>query len=591
MNIKNLKYAAVALLLGMGMSSCDDFLDRPVEDNYNTDNFYTNDNACLMGVNYLYNSPWYDFQRGFIKVGEVMSGNMYWGSSPYLNFSVNGTNEDLVNMSYSLWAEIAHANTVYNNLKNATASQSIIQQCMGECLAWKAMAYFFLVRSFGDVPIIHDNASNMASGDYNSLSKVQKADVYEYILMTLEKAMELLPKTKSTTGRIDYYCAEGLYAKVLLTAAGVSGSLNNTYLQKASSASLDVIQNSGRTLMANYEDIFRGSNNVSDESLFAWRWTVGSHWTCQNTQQSDLMPEGFDEFGDCWGGWGGPSADLQDAFGYDVTENPSKRIDTDARRKATMMGPGDTYSYFWRDHDLGNGKKGLDILKFYFDKKYNKGATGEFQGPCGVQNVKHAYGNNADHLAECGMSAARMAYAVATHVLRLADVYLVHAEAEVLQGKTTSATALEAFDAVRQRSVPSAANKTSLTFDDIWKERRLEFAGEGDRWYDFVRRAYYDVNACITELTNQRRNAIWGCSKVYKQYYESDGTIWIPQGNGKTEGDDAITGIQYDTETPKPNVTAQSFILPYPTEDVALNPNLGSNVEPIHVDVREVYAY
>ena len=574
-----IKYVASAMLLTLGMTSCEDFLEKPVEDNYNTENYYTDDASCIRGVNYLYNSPWYDFQRGFIKIGEVMSGNMYWGSSPYMNFSVNGTDQDLVNMSYSLWAEIGHANTVYSSIKASSASESVKNQCMGECLAWKAMAYFFLVRSFGDVPIVHDNSVNLAAGDYNSLSKVQKADVYEYILMTLEKAMELLPRTKSTDGRIDFYCAEGLYAKVLLTAAGVTGSLNNDYLQRASTASLDVINNSGRTLMANFEDIFRGSNNFSDESLIAWRWTVGAQWTCQNTQQSDLMPEGFDEFGDCWGGYGGPSADLEDAFGYDVTENPNNRLDTDVRRKATMMGAGDTYEYFWRDHDLGNGKKGLDILKFYYDKTYNEAATGEFQGPCGVQNVKHAYGNNADHLAETGISAGRMSYAVATHILRLADVYLVHAEAEVLQGNTTSTTALDAFNAVRGRAISSAVDKTSLTFDDIWKERRLELAGEGDRWYDYVRRAYYDVNACIAELSNQRRNAIWGCDGAYKKYFESDGATWD------------TSSIQYDESTPKPNVTANSFILPYPTEDVALNPNLGSNVEPIHVDVRSEYSY
>lgn len=583
MKRKNIKYVAAALLLGVGLTSCEDFLDRPVEDNYTTENYYSDDASCVRGVNYLYNSPWYDFQRGFIKIGEVMSGNMYWGSSPYMNFSVNGTDQDLVNMSYSLWAVISNATTLYNSIKDASPSQDVKNQCMGECLTWKAMAYFFLVRSFGDVPIVHDYSQNLAAGDYNELSKAPKADVYEYILLTLEKAMELLPKEKSSTGRIDYYSAEGLYAKVLLTAAGVSGQLNQDYLQRAAAASLDVIQNSGRKLMENYEDIFRGSNNISDESLIAWRWTVGAQWTCQNTQQSDLMPEGFDEFGDCWGGWGGPSADLQDAFGYDVMENPANRLDVDTRRKATMMGAGDTYSYFWRDHDLGNGKKGFDILRFYYDETYNSAATGEFQGPCGVQNVKHAYGNNADHEAECGMSAARMSYAVATHILRLADVYLVHAEAEVLQGHTTSATALSAFNAVRQRAIPSAVSKASLTFDDVWKERRLELAGEGDRWYDFVRRAYYDVQSCINELKGQRRNAIWNCNSAYKAYYESGGVTWD------------TSEIQYDDPdnggTPRPNVTANSFTLPYPTEDVALNQNLGSNAETVHVDVRNTYSY
>ena len=579
MKIKNIKYAAAATLICFSMTSCDNFLDKPVVDSYNTDNYYNSDDACISGVNYLYNSPWYDFQRGFIKVGEVFSGNMYWGSSPYMNFSVNGTDADLINMSYSLWSVIGHASTVYESLGNAKASASVKAQCMGECLAWKAMAYFYLVRTFGDVPIIHSNSETLAKGDYNTAQKVQKSDVYDYIILTLEKAMELLPKTKSTSGRIDYYCAEGLLAKVYLTKAGVSGQLNNDDLQKAATYAKDVVDNSGRELMPNYEDIFRGSNNNSDESLFAWRWTVGAHWTCQNSLQSDLAIEGFDENGDVWGGWGGPSYDLMLAFGVDPKDNPSKRTDKDARRKATIMMAGDTYSYFWRDHTMADGKKGLNYLQFIYDKEYNKAATGQLQGPCGGNNVKHLYGDDADHIAEMGMSSARMASALATHILRLADVYLVLAEAKVLMGKTTDADALAAFNAVHQRSVPSDVEKTSLTFDDIWKERRLEFAGEGDRWYDFVRRAYYDADACIAELKAQKRNAVWNVDGAYKTYFESGGATWDPKD------------IEYDADTPIPNVTKASFILPYPTEDVTLNPNLSSSAEPIHVDVRSTYSY
>jgi hypothetical protein len=585
MKSKYIKYTAVTLLLGLGLSSCSSFLDKPVEDSYNTENYYTSDAACISGVNYLYNSPWYDFQRGFIKVGEVLSGNMYWGNSPYLNFSVNGTDQDLVNMSYSLWSEIGHANTVYESIKGATASEATKNQCLGECLAWKAMAYFFLVRSFGDVPIIHNNSENLAAGDYNTLSKVQKADVYEYIIMTLEKAMELLPKEKSTTGRIDYYCAEGLLAKVYLTRAGVSGSLNSSDLTKAAEYSKDVIENSGRALLTNYSDIFRGSNNNSDESLFAWKWTVGSHWTCQNTLQSDLAPEGFDENGDCWGGWGGPSLDLIEAFGVSPKDDPAKRIDKDSRRKATVMLAGDIYDYFWRDHDLGNNKKGFDYLRFWYDKTYNAAATGECQAPCGGTNVKHLYGDNADHIAETGLTPGRMAYAFSTHILRLADVYLVNAEAHTLLdgGSTTNADALYAFNQVHQRAVPSDVEKSSLTFDEVWKERRLELAGEGDRWYDFVRRSYYDVNSCIKEITAQKRNSLWGWGRVYKRYYESGKTNW---SYSEEDGE-----FQYDEATAAPNVTAASFSLPFPTEDVALNPNLATSAESIHVDVRNTYSY
>ena len=65
---------AVAVV-GLGMTSCSDFLNRPAEDTYTINNYYQTDEQCIAGVNYLYNSPWYDFQRGFFKVGEVLSGN------------------------------------------------------------------------------------------------------------------------------------------------------------------------------------------------------------------------------------------------------------------------------------------------------------------------------------------------------------------------------------------------------------------------------------------------------------------------------------------------------------------------------------
>ena len=573
MKLNNIKYWALATVLGMGATSCEDFLDRPTEDNYNVSNFYQNDEQCIQGVNYLYNSPWYDFQRGFIKIGEVMSGNMYWGSSPYLDFSVNGTDQDLINMSYSLWAANGHANTVYSNLLAANASEAVKNQCMGECLTWKALAYFFLVRTFGDVPIVHDNNADLTSGTYNEKFKVKRANVYEYIVMTLEKAIELLPET-AAPGRIDKYCAEGLLAKVYLTKAGVTGSLNADDLANAAKYAKDVIDNSGRSLLPVYSDIFRLKNNRSEESLIAWRWSSGRDpWTQQNTLQSDLAMVGFDEFGDCWGGYGGPSVDLQLAFGVDVLANPDSRTDTDTRRQATMMLPGDVYSYFWTD------KGGFDYLKFIYDAEYGKGGPGgTLQSPTGANNVKHLYGNANDHVEGAGTSAQNMASSLATHILRLADVYLIYAEAMIGTGSsTTDASALAAFNAVRNRAIPGAEPKTSITWDDVWKERRLELAGEGDRWYDYVRLAYYNPQKAIAELKAQKRNAFWGLDALYKGYFESG--QWVVDE----------TSMMYDEDTPIPNANESIFTLPFPTEDVVFNENLMK--DPIEVDVRSEFSY
>ena len=563
-------------LLALGTVSCEKFLDRPSEDSYNTSNFYLNDEQCIQGVNYIYNSPWYDFQRGFIKIGEVMSGNMYWGSSPYLTFTTNATDEDLKNMAYSLWAVNGHVNAVLVNINASDGpSRAVKNQCLGEALTLKALAYFFMVRTFGEVPIVHNNTELLGSNNYNNIYKVTRKNVYEYIIMTIEKAMSLLPKkTSGWNSRLDYYAAEALLSKVYLTMAGIDGALDQELLKKAAEYAKDVIDNSGRTLTPVYSDIFRLSPslyNQTGEPLISWMWTVdGNQWTRQNTLQSDLGMVGFDEFGDVWGQWGGPSVDLMDAFGVSPVDNPSARAtEKDKRRKVTMMMAGDEYPYFWQD------KGGFDVVRFMYDANYGAGGPGEFCGPCGAQNCKHLYGNNADHEAALGKSADRMAYELPTHILRLSDVYLIYAEASLLT--SNSAAALEYVNKVRERAGTSLL--TSVAIKDIWKERRLELAGEGDYWYDFVRRSYYDMNGVIDEIKAQRRNPWWNLNSVYKTWYESGKKTWVVDESE----------CRYDSDTPAPNVTASSFTLPFPQEDVVNNPHL---LEPAQeINVRETYSY
>ena len=612
MKLNNIFKGAMVGVLALSMVSCADFLNRPTEDNYNVSNFYQTDEQVEQGVNFLYNSPWYDFQRAFIKIGEVMSGNMYWGNSPYLSFTTNGTDGDLINMSYSLWAVNGHANTVITNILSAEGpSQAARNKAIGEALTWKAMAYFYMVRTFGEVPIVHDNNEILTSGTYNDLYKATRANVYEYIVMTLEKAMELLPKqTSGWNGRIDYYAAEALLAKVHLTRAGLSGQLDNEDLKKAAEYAEDVILNSGRKLTPKFSDVFRlapSVHNATGESLIAWQWECKSgRWTSQNTLQSDLIFEGFSEFGDMWGGWAGPSYDLALAFDADPLDDPKTReMEKDTRRKATLMMAGDIYDYFWTTKSDKLGNKGFNYLYFLYsgDAEYaNWGTPGQWEGPCGSQNVKHLFGEGADHEAALGFSAARMSYQLPTHLLRLSDVYLVCAEANFLTGN--NAKALEYINAVRARAYNETYDATdgvltSLTYEDIWKERRLELAGEGDRWYDYVRRSYYDMDAVIAELRDQKRNSLYGYDGACKAYWKSgcsgddltafdkNAAVWTTEGLTDSEGN-AIS-VAYDDGPAAPNVTASVFTLPFPSEDVVFNPHL---LEPAQeVNVRETYKY
>jgi hypothetical protein len=586
-----LKYISLAAVIAFGAVSCGKFLDRPAEDSYTTANYYQNDQQVEQSVNYLYNSPWYDVIRFYIYGSETMCGNVFQDNNAYATLTVNGTDQDLKNMSYSLWAVNAQCNTVINNIRNSTgtASQAVKDKAIGEALAWKAMAYFLLVRTFGDVPIIHDNTEVIKEAIYNEQNKVEKADVYEYIIMTLEKAMELLPKDPNIGkyNRIDYYAAEGLLSKVYLTKAGVSGSLNNADLEKAKTYALDVIEHSGRSLTPKYSDIFRLSPSVfqqTGENLFSWQWTSTSGiWTAQNSIQSDVGLTGFSEFGDIWGDWKGPSVDLMDAFGVSADEDPESRVETDDRRSATILMFGDQLPYFWVD------RGGFDMYRFFYDDTYfpvgleKNGSNKQWCCQTGSNYVKHLFGCGADHQAALGVSAGRMSYQLPTHILRLADIYLVYAEACVLTGD--SQNALIYVNKVRDRA--HAKPLESVTFDDVWKERRLELAMEGDRWYDYVRRSYYDVNACIADLKAQRRSHWDGLDKAYKSYVVDDEGNYVGPGAHSWDNSEIIYNPAEELTDVKPSM----FTIPFPTEDVVMNPNVGSDAQPVHVDVRETYKY
>ena len=585
------KHISLAAVLALGLTSCEGFLNRPSEDSYTTGDFYQNDAQLEQGINYLYNAPWYDIIRFYIYGSETMCGNVYQGQNAYSTLTVNGTDGDLKNMSYSLWAINAQCNTVIKNIlaSDGNFSDETRDRCIGEALAWKAMTYFFLVRTFGDVPIIHDNTELIKDNSYNDVYKIEKADVYEYIILTLEKAMELLPKNAyiGKLNRIDYYAAEALLAKVYLTKAGVSGSLSQDDLNNARRHAEDVIRNSGRTLTPKYSDIFRltpAQYQQTGEELFTWHWQAKEDvWTSQNSIQCDVGLVGFDENGSLWGDWKGPSVDLQDLFGVSADGDPELRRNTDDRRQATMMMFGDQYDYFWTD------KGGFDFYRFFYDDAYCPGGLSSnassraFGCASGANYAKHLFGDNADHEAAFGYPAHGMYNQLPTHILRLGDIYLVYAEACFLTGDT--ATALDFVNQIRARA--NAAPLASVTINDIWKERRLELALEGDNWYDFVRRSYYAVDGCIADLLAQRRSYWGGLDAAYKNYVTDD------QGNYVGPGAHAwdITGVTYDASEELTDVKPEMFTLPFPTEDVVMNPNMASTAAAVHVDVRETYSY
>ncbi|WP_188465805.1 RagB/SusD family nutrient uptake outer membrane protein [Bizionia arctica] len=74
-------------------------------------------------------------------------------------------------------------------------------------------------------------------------------------------------------------------------------------------------------------------------------------------------------------------------------------------------------------------------------------------------------------------------------VLRIADMYLIRAEAEASMGSPNVTSVQNDINEIRTRAglLPIFQTSTSQLLTTIEKERRVEFAFEGQRWFDLVR--------------------------------------------------------------------------------------------------------
>jgi hypothetical protein len=113
---------------------------------------------------------------------------------------------------------------------------------------------------------------------------------------------------------------------------------------------------------------------------------------------------------------------------------------------------------------------------------------------------------------DLGANASSQHYPNDTYMMRLAEMYLIYAEAAIgNNGSTTDATALAYFNKVHQRAGLTAWTLTGmnangpLTLDAVLNERFKEFAMEGMCWYDIVSLHYWNPTKALGILNSQDR--------------------------------------------------------------------------------------
>lgn len=509
MKTKHILMASTLAATALMTTSCgSDFLDKTPSGNYTAPTYYSSDAAVKKGTEPLYNKAWFNFnRRALIGMGSFRAND---GWNPYVNaefanFKVTALTEELGLAWSALYNVVTMSNATLANLEEYCTNgvtPSVKQAAEGECYLMRGWAYFYLLRGWGDNILFEDN-NKLVQTPIQPLNT--EADVLKFIIRDFRKAAELLPET-GTDHHPSKYAAKAALAKALLAQSGwEEGSAtdhqrNETTLKEVKELCDEVINCGQYSLMSNYEDLFKAQNNDNSETVLAMRWASpnSGEWGAMNATYSDLaFPEVTDV--NVWGGNLSPSCDMLDYY----NEDPADSI----RRKATWFSPNSYYSYI-KKADGG------------YTYKHNW-----MQCKKGVLGTK----NDVEPAA-----LAQMASPLNTYIQRLADVYLMKAEAILGNNESTSdPEALAAFDAVHNRARVEAVHPTSITLMDLIRERRIEFCMEYFNWWDMVTWYRWKPQTMLNFFNRQQHRAFE--IRENSLYRNSNGTFSyrvIPPGTG-----------------------------------------------------------
>ncbi|WP_069659573.1 RagB/SusD family nutrient uptake outer membrane protein [Arcticibacter eurypsychrophilus] len=499
------------------LASCkEDFLDRPSVNNPTLDTYYVNAQEVNAATGYLYNSVWYDYSdKAFHSIGEALSGNMltetgvnYDGGS-FNNFTVLST-DGMVSSTWRSLYKVAGTSTVllktFEQKKASVADGAYLDLGIAESRFMRGVAYFYLARIFKDVPIVEDPVALAGSGDYN-IPRYLQADVLRFVLEDLQYAKDNLPAAPYAPGRASSYSAAGMMAKVYLYM--------KDYANAKKEAS-EVMASGKYDLYPDYEKMFTSSaanNNV--ESLFALQWIAGGGYGYANAVNA----------------YAAPSTLLKPGFGtgyssvYPTIDVLNSYAPQDKRRQ-------------WSNMEQGFTRKDWTNSNFPDGFKYDTTGT-QYETVTTLRNGSRANslkyvvgpGSNGEPLSPNGSSS------ICTYMLRYADVLLIYAESVLAEGASTSdASALAAFNKVHNRNhnfndVPV----TALTPDVILKERRAEFAYEGDYWFDIQRQGFTKAKAII-EKQDRGSYSGTGVNHLYA-HLTSESQLFLPIPQAETVSD------------------------------------------------------
>jgi len=503
--IKNsFKILGLASAIMLGTASCSDLLKETVISNISSDYIATTP-GFVAATNAAYTPlrSFYATERGLTMseygtdIYSAGADGSYKGFHQYDTQLISS-----VDILFQLWDEtykgINTINAVIERAPSVTGiSEAIKAQRVGEMKYLRAHYYFILVQQFGPL----DLRLKETLGPTKLAIRTPEKDVYAQIVKDLVEAIPALENKKASSdyGRATRAAAENLLAKVYLTRAS-SKFAESTDYSNAATLCNNVINNYGFKLLPDFASVFDQGNQINDEVIFAVQYT------------NDPLTNGFiDNQGNKLHLYFGMQYDVQPGMQRDVNNGrPFKRLKPTSYLLNTVFADrvNDTrYKKSFKDTWLSN-KPGTYNTTFDGSKNsvtYKAGDTTiyipGYEMPLAERAAKKyqvlvpsLYNYALFPTLQKFFDPLRpdMTYENGSRdyfVHRLADTYLMLAEAQVKLGKQAEAVA--AINMVRVRAAAKGKEEnmkvTEVDMNLIMEERARELAGEQTRWMDLKR--------------------------------------------------------------------------------------------------------
>lgn len=378
-------------------------------------------------------------------IAESHSDNAYAGTTgaevlPFENNAIDGANSVLGRDWDRYMVDVARANRLIVNIDSVTdasLTSAERKQYKAEAQIFRAMVYFDMVRIWGNVPVVtiegRDITSENITDVYNDYFPDQNTteEVYQQIEKDLLEALEYAPANNPAN-------------KTLFTKSVARALLAKVYAEKPLRDYAKVVQYAdqlaadGFGLEEDFNNLFGMNANNTDakmrntrESILEAQFFAGSgNWVTWMLGRD--LSNYNNQFS--WAKWITPSRDLIRVF---QAENDEVRF-----RESVVY-----YAAGWSNYYPSNNYPFMFKTRSAFNSI-----------------IKYRY----------------------------ADILLLKAEALLLGPSTNLTEAAAIIDQVRQRVdlpvLPAAVrNNRDQLLQALMKERRLELAFEGERWFDLVR--------------------------------------------------------------------------------------------------------